>query len=45
MKQIIEKLQEERRVLRQQSKVTNQKVSDLENFVDELDDRHRDQEA
>ena len=32
-------------MLRQQNKVTNQKVRDLENFVDELDDRLRDQEA
>ena len=32
-------------MLRQQSKVTNQKVRDLENFVDELDDRLRDHEA
>ena len=32
-------------VLRQQSKVTNQKDRDLKNLVDELDDRLRDQEA
>ena len=45
MEQIIENLQEEVRVLRQQSNATKQKVRDLENFVDELDDRLRDQEA
>ena len=45
MEQIIENLQEEVRVLREQSKVTNQKARDLENFVDELDDRLRDYEA
>ena len=32
-------------MLREQRKNTNKKVKDLENFVDELDDRHLDQEA
>ena len=45
MKQTIEYLQDELRVLREQSKDTNQKVSDLQNFVDELGDRHDNQEA
>ena len=42
MEQIIENLQEEVRVLPEQSKVTNQKARDLENFVDELDERLHD---
>ena len=45
MKQTIEYLQEELRVLQEQSKDTNQKVSDLQNFVDELGARHDNQEA
>ena len=45
MEKIIENRQEEVGVLRQQSKVTKQKVRELENIVDENDDRLREQEA
>ena len=45
MKHTVEYLQEELRALREQSKDTKQKVSDLPIFFDELGDRHDNQEA